>query len=159
MPSPAGVWLLGQGTSCSGSGGQAVCRAAHCLVAGHLAWGPSLTAISSPVPTAWLLKAVGPASLCRAWNEMFVRLCCGVRDLGVGTGIAQQPYLLSKINNPASVLTLLPYPLHNAPVCPSHVIFIFLSAILFARCCFFSHMLIFAGYFTLAEMLSSFHLT
>lgn len=115
--------------------------------------------LPTPVPTAWLLKAVGPALLCRAWNEMFVRLCCGVRDLGVGTGIVQQPYLLSKINNPASVLTLLPYPLHNAPVCPSHVIFIFLSAILFARCCFFSHMLIFAGYFTLAEMLSSFHLT
>lgn len=59
-------------------------------------------------------------------------------EAGAGTGmvIVQQLCLRSKISSPPLILMLLPYPLHNAPICPSHVIFAFPSAMLFAQCFF-----------------------
>lgn len=58
--------------------------------------------------------------------------------------MVHQLCLQSKIRSLPLFLTPLPYPSHNAPICPSCVIFVFPSAILFAQCWFFpSHMLVF----------------
>ena len=94
-----------------------------------------------PVPTAWLPKVVGPSRLCRVRNDMFVWLYSGgQKPWGAGAGmgmiIVHQLCLQGKISSPPLFRTLLPYPLHSAPICPSHVIFVFPSAILFTQCFF-----------------------
>lgn len=94
-------------------------------------------------PPAWLPEAVGPSGLCKMWNETFVSQTLGSRA-GVATIMVHQLCLKSKIRSLPLFLAPLPYPSHNAPICPSHVISVFPSAILFAQCVFFfSHMLAF----------------
>lgn len=110
-------------------------------------------------PPAWLPGVVGPSRLCRVRNEASVSQTLGSRA-GVAMIIGHQLCLQSKIRSLPLFLTPLPYPSHNAPICPSHVIFVFSSAILFAQCFFFlPHACFSSGCFTVAEMFSSFHLT
>lgn len=117
-------------------------RGAHFFVCGGSIWQSS----HPSVPSSLLSKVVGPWGLCRVWNEGFVSQTLGSRA-GVAMIMVHQLFLQSKIRSLPLLLTPLPYPSHNAPICPSHVIFVFLSAILFAQCfgCFFffSHMLVF----------------
>lgn len=86
-------------------------------------------------PPAWLPGVVGPSRLCRVRNEASVSQTLGSRA-GVAMIIGHQLCLQSKIRSLPLFLTPLPYPSHNAPICPSHVIFVFSSAILFAQCFF-----------------------